>query len=211
MHWSAGSFRKRIGRPIHPALQARFDMQRVQSWSLDGELIREAFRAGQATHADRRSDFRRDRGKARGVEARQPLPAAAARQGGGVGRAPSRGARTSTTACSGRPREVPCSSSRPGACSTAILMARGSASQTCRISSSTASSRCVRSSSAPPPARAEAAGSSGGGAQRTPRRIATPCRAAVGDQRADAAAGRHGIVAGAAGRWDPIASCRRAS
>ena len=40
VHWSAGSFRKRIGRPIHPALRARFDMQRVQSWSLDGELIR---------------------------------------------------------------------------------------------------------------------------------------------------------------------------
>jgi signal transduction histidine kinase len=40
VHWSAGSFRQRIGRPIHPALQARFDMQRVQSWSLDGELIR---------------------------------------------------------------------------------------------------------------------------------------------------------------------------
>jgi signal transduction histidine kinase len=40
VHWSAGSFRKRVGRPIHPALQARFDMQRVQSWSLDGELIR---------------------------------------------------------------------------------------------------------------------------------------------------------------------------
>jgi len=40
IHWSAGSFRQRIGRPIHPALQARFDMERVQSWSLDGELIR---------------------------------------------------------------------------------------------------------------------------------------------------------------------------
>jgi signal transduction histidine kinase len=40
VHWSAGSFRQRIGRPIHPALQARFNMRRVQSWSLDGELIR---------------------------------------------------------------------------------------------------------------------------------------------------------------------------
>jgi len=39
-HWSAGSFRQRVGRPIHPALQARFNMERVQSWSLDGELIR---------------------------------------------------------------------------------------------------------------------------------------------------------------------------
>ena len=40
VHWSAGSFRQRIGRPIHPALQTRFNMERVQSWSLDGELIR---------------------------------------------------------------------------------------------------------------------------------------------------------------------------
>jgi signal transduction histidine kinase len=40
VHWSAGSFRQRVGRPIHPALRARFDMERVQSWSLDGELIR---------------------------------------------------------------------------------------------------------------------------------------------------------------------------
>jgi signal transduction histidine kinase len=40
VHWSGGSFRQRIGRPIHPALQSRFDMERVQSWSLDGELIR---------------------------------------------------------------------------------------------------------------------------------------------------------------------------
>jgi len=39
IHWSAGSFRQRVGRPIHPALQARFKMERVQSWSLDGELI----------------------------------------------------------------------------------------------------------------------------------------------------------------------------
>ena len=40
IHWSGGAFRKRMGRPIHPALRARFDMERVQSWSLDGELIR---------------------------------------------------------------------------------------------------------------------------------------------------------------------------
>ncbi len=40
IHWSAGSFRQRVGRPINAALQARFDMERVQSWSLDGELIR---------------------------------------------------------------------------------------------------------------------------------------------------------------------------
>jgi len=40
IHWSSGSFRQRLGRPINPALQARFNMERVQSWSLDGELIR---------------------------------------------------------------------------------------------------------------------------------------------------------------------------
>jgi signal transduction histidine kinase len=40
IHWSSGSFRQRIGRPIHPALQARFNIERVQSWSLDGEIIR---------------------------------------------------------------------------------------------------------------------------------------------------------------------------
>jgi signal transduction histidine kinase len=40
IHWSAGAFRQRIGRPIHPALRARFNIDRVQSWSLDGELIR---------------------------------------------------------------------------------------------------------------------------------------------------------------------------
>ncbi len=40
MDWSDGAFRKRICRPINPALQTRFGMRRVQSWSLDGELIR---------------------------------------------------------------------------------------------------------------------------------------------------------------------------
>jgi signal transduction histidine kinase len=35
-----GAFRQRVGRPVHPALQARFAMHRVQSWSLDGELVR---------------------------------------------------------------------------------------------------------------------------------------------------------------------------
>jgi signal transduction histidine kinase len=40
VHWSGGAFRQRICRPVNPALQARFGMHRVQSWSLDGELIR---------------------------------------------------------------------------------------------------------------------------------------------------------------------------
>lgn len=40
VHWSAGSFRQRAGRPIHPTLQTRFAIGRAQSWSLDGELIR---------------------------------------------------------------------------------------------------------------------------------------------------------------------------
>jgi signal transduction histidine kinase len=40
VHWSGGAFRRRVCRPINPALQARFDMHRVQSWSLDGEVIR---------------------------------------------------------------------------------------------------------------------------------------------------------------------------
>jgi signal transduction histidine kinase len=39
-HWSDGAFRQRVCRPVKPALQARFGMRRVQSWSLDGELIR---------------------------------------------------------------------------------------------------------------------------------------------------------------------------
>jgi NarL family two-component system sensor histidine kinase LiaS len=38
--WLDGAFRERIGRPVHPVLQARFAMRRVQSWSLDGELVR---------------------------------------------------------------------------------------------------------------------------------------------------------------------------
>jgi len=40
VHWSGGAFRQRVCRPINLALQARFGMRRVQSWSLDGELIR---------------------------------------------------------------------------------------------------------------------------------------------------------------------------
>ena len=40
VHWSGGAFGRRVGRPINAALQARFGMHRVQSWSLDGELIR---------------------------------------------------------------------------------------------------------------------------------------------------------------------------
>ena len=40
VHWSGGAFRQRVCRPINPALQTRFGMHRVQSWSLDGELIR---------------------------------------------------------------------------------------------------------------------------------------------------------------------------
>jgi signal transduction histidine kinase len=40
VYWSGDVFRERVGRPVHPALQARFAMRRVQSWSLDGELIR---------------------------------------------------------------------------------------------------------------------------------------------------------------------------
>src|SRR5262249_16189670 len=40
VHWSGVSFRHRRGRPINAALQRRFGMQRVQSWTLDGELIR---------------------------------------------------------------------------------------------------------------------------------------------------------------------------
>ncbi len=40
VHRSDGAFRQRVCRPVNPALQARFGMHRVQSWSLDGELIR---------------------------------------------------------------------------------------------------------------------------------------------------------------------------
>jgi len=39
VHSSSG-FRRRDGRPINEALRARFDMRAVQSWPLDGELIR---------------------------------------------------------------------------------------------------------------------------------------------------------------------------
>jgi signal transduction histidine kinase len=37
---TAGSFRRRDCAPIHEALRSRFDMHAVQSWPLDGELIR---------------------------------------------------------------------------------------------------------------------------------------------------------------------------
>jgi signal transduction histidine kinase len=40
VHWSGGSYRQRRGRPINAALQRRFGMSAVQSWSLDGELVR---------------------------------------------------------------------------------------------------------------------------------------------------------------------------
>jgi signal transduction histidine kinase len=40
VYWSSESFRQRTGRPINPALQARFTMRSVQSWSLEGEVIR---------------------------------------------------------------------------------------------------------------------------------------------------------------------------
>jgi signal transduction histidine kinase len=40
VHWSGGSYRQRQGRPINAALQRRFEMRAVQSWSLDGELVR---------------------------------------------------------------------------------------------------------------------------------------------------------------------------
>jgi signal transduction histidine kinase len=40
VHWSGGSYRQRRGRPINAALQRRFEMRAVQSWSLDGELVR---------------------------------------------------------------------------------------------------------------------------------------------------------------------------
>jgi signal transduction histidine kinase len=40
VHWSGGSYRQRRGRPINAALQRRFEMGAVQSWSLDGELVR---------------------------------------------------------------------------------------------------------------------------------------------------------------------------
>jgi signal transduction histidine kinase len=40
VHWSGGSYRQRRGRSINAALQRRFEMRAVQSWSLDGELVR---------------------------------------------------------------------------------------------------------------------------------------------------------------------------
>jgi signal transduction histidine kinase len=38
--WRAGSFKKRVGRSIDPTLRERFGMRAVQSWALDGELVR---------------------------------------------------------------------------------------------------------------------------------------------------------------------------
>ena len=93
IHWSAGAFRKRIGRPIHPALRARFDMDACAVVEpRRGIDPRPAVRAGQAAHADRRFDFRRARGAARGLAARQPVPAAPAGHGRGARRAPAAGA-----------------------------------------------------------------------------------------------------------------------
>src|SRR5262249_940523 len=40
VHWSGGSYRQRRGRPINSALQRRYEMHAVQSWSLDGELVK---------------------------------------------------------------------------------------------------------------------------------------------------------------------------
>lgn len=40
VHWSQVAYRQRRGRPVNAALQRRFEMHAVQSWSLDGELIR---------------------------------------------------------------------------------------------------------------------------------------------------------------------------
>ena len=40
VHWTDGAFRRRVCAPINPALQARFAIRGVQSWSLDGELVR---------------------------------------------------------------------------------------------------------------------------------------------------------------------------
>jgi signal transduction histidine kinase len=38
--WKAGSFRKRVGRSVDPTLRERFAMRAMQSWMLDGELVR---------------------------------------------------------------------------------------------------------------------------------------------------------------------------
>jgi signal transduction histidine kinase len=40
VYWSEGRFRDRRGRPVNEALRARFSMQSVASWSLEGELVR---------------------------------------------------------------------------------------------------------------------------------------------------------------------------
>jgi signal transduction histidine kinase len=40
IHWSAGGFRQRGGQPVNADLQRRFGMHAVQSWTLEGELIR---------------------------------------------------------------------------------------------------------------------------------------------------------------------------
>ena len=94
VHWSGGAFRQRVCRPINPALQARFGMRRVQSWSLDGELVRgRLLRARQAVDADRRPDSRRRGRPAHRLAARQPLSPAPAAAGRRAGRTPSRGAR----------------------------------------------------------------------------------------------------------------------
>jgi signal transduction histidine kinase len=39
-HWSGGAFRQRQGAPLNPELQRRFKMHAVQSWTLEGELVR---------------------------------------------------------------------------------------------------------------------------------------------------------------------------
>lgn len=38
--WSGDAFRQRTGSPLDPALQRKFAMHAVQSWALDGEVIR---------------------------------------------------------------------------------------------------------------------------------------------------------------------------
>jgi signal transduction histidine kinase len=40
IQWSDGSFRHRYCRPVHTSLLTRFNMDAVQSWPLDGELVR---------------------------------------------------------------------------------------------------------------------------------------------------------------------------
>ncbi|HWW84199.1 MAG TPA: histidine kinase [Vicinamibacterales bacterium] len=40
VQWHGGSFLQRQCRPVHTALQARFDMHALQSWALEGELVR---------------------------------------------------------------------------------------------------------------------------------------------------------------------------